>query len=86
MKKLIIIIAIVFGMSIGSFAQNRGLFGYGEAKESASYREGVGSPSLLNLPGTHGETDDQGAPLGSGALLLICCGAAYALIKQRKDE
>ena len=33
--------------------------------------------SLLNLPNSHGDNNDQAAPLGGGALLLIGFGAAY---------
>ncbi|MBQ3709406.1 MAG: LPXTG cell wall anchor domain-containing protein [Bacteroidales bacterium] len=40
----------------------------------------------MSLSGTHGETNDQGAPLGSGALLLIGFGAAYFVGKKRKEE
>jgi len=37
-----------------------------------------------NLP-DHGQDENQDAPLGSGALLLIGFGAAYALKKRKKD-
>ena len=33
----------------------------------------------------HNQTQNQDAPLGSGALLLIGFGAAYALKKRKKD-
>lgn len=84
MKQLIITIVIVFGMSIGAFSQDRGLFGYGETKESSAYREN-NSP-FLDLPKFHGESDDQGAPLGSGTLLLLGFGAAYVLKKNKKGK
>ena len=43
--------------------------------------------SGLNLPGLpdHDQTTNQTAPLGSGALLLIGFGAAYAM-KKRKQK
>lgn len=37
---------------------------------------------LPNLPG-HGHSDNQDAPIGGGALLLIGFGAAYALTKKK---
>lgn len=85
MKKLALTIAIVLGMSIGASAQNGGLFGKGPSRDmdyEYSTREGEGG--LINLPGSHGSSNDEAAPLGSGALLLIGFGAAYAL-KKKKD-
>ena len=84
MKKLLLTISIILGMSLGAFAQEGGLFGLGKSRESANLREGENNNSLLNLPNAHGETNDVQAPLGSGALLLIGFGAAYALKKRRK--
>lgn len=85
MKKLIVIIVIVFQICVSGFAQDRGLFGYGETRETTNNREGGNNTSLINLPVSHGGTEDQGAPLGSGALLLTALGAAYA-IKNRKNR
>ena len=85
MKKLTLFIAIVLGMSIGASAQNGGLFDKGPSRDMGyeySTREGEGG--LLNLPESHGETTDVNAPLGSGVLLLISFGAAYALMKKKK--
>lgn len=85
MKKLALTIAIVLGMSIGASAQKGGLFGKGPSRDmdyEYSTREGEGG--LINLPGSHGSSNDETAPLGSGALLLIGFGAAYAL-KKKKD-
>lgn len=88
MKKTLLTIAIVLGMTLGAVAQKQGggLFGMGDQRgymtEQDNYNRGTG---MLNLPGTHGDSDDQpGAPLGSGALLLIGFGAAYALKKRQK--
>ena len=39
----------------------------------------------ISLPGSHGGTDDVNAPLGSGILLLVGFGAAYAATKRRKE-
>ena len=86
MKKTIITLALVL-MSIGTFAQG-GLFQYGAVSDKdyygAGYRTGEGLLEF-NLPNGHGNTNDTAAvPLGSGALLLVGFGAAYAVNKRRK--
>ena len=81
MKKLVLTIAIVLGMGIAASAQG-GLFKYGQEPEQTrdgGMMRGFGP----GLPG-HGESTDQPAPLGSGALLLIGFGAAYALKKRNE--
>lgn len=83
MKNLTLIIAIVLGMTIGASAQNGGLFGKGPDRQGESYDSRSDGP-MISLPTTHGDTNDQGAPLGGGALLLIGFGAAYALRKKKK--
>ena len=87
MKKTIITLAIIFGLGLGAFAQG-GLFQYGAVSDEDYYGAGFrnNDPSMpLVLPG-HGETTDSpAAPLGSGALLLIGFGAAYALKKKREE-
>ena len=107
MKKLALTIAIVFGISLFTYAQTEkagGLFQYGAVSEEEDSNvttcyfldqdqniDDGGLFSLLRnnrdgLPGTpnHGEDDNQPAPLGSGALLLVGFGAAYALKKRSK--
>ena len=83
MKKLVLTIAIVFGLSMASFAQG-GLFQRGNTPQNQnSNREGgVMTPGL---PG-HGESGDQPAPLGSGIVLLTALGAAYGIAKKRREE
>ena len=82
MKKLALTIAIVLGMGIGAYAQG-GLFKYGDSNDQQS--KGLTRDGFPSLPG-HGETGNQpGSPLGSGALLLIGFGAAYAAAKRRKE-
>ena len=83
MKKSLLTIAILLGLSLGAFAQG-GLFGFGSTRESESYSSRENNGSLMNLPDTHGDTNDHAAPLGSGALLLIAFGAAYALKRRKK--
>ena len=92
MKKLVLTAAIVLGFAMSTYADgifqnnengNNGLFGRGVAP--AQNRDAV-SPFL---PGhgieTNGDADVQ-TPLGSGALMLIGFGAAYALSKKNKKD
>ena len=95
MKKVIITLVVIFGIGMNSFAQG-GLFQYGEVSDEDYYygsvwyaldQNSVFQRDNLGLftPGLpiHGETDNMDAPLGSGALLLIGFGAAYALKKRK---
>lgn len=84
MKRIAITFAIVLGITLGASAQNRGLFGMGpEHGESYDSYDRTTNGGLM-LPSSHGTNTDQDAPLGSGALLLISFGAAYAMKKNRK--
>jgi len=83
MKRLTLTFAIVLGISLCAFSQNGGLFGMGPTRGEESYNSRE-TGSLLNLPNNHGETNDVQAPLGSGVLLFIGFGAAYALKKRKK--
>ena len=83
MKKLVLTIAIVLGMGIAASAQG-GLFQYGFEDEYGLNRGGDGGLIMPGLPGEHGSTDNQDAPLAGGALLLIGFGAAYALKKRNE--
>ncbi len=93
MKKIALIITIVFGMSFGALAQG-GLFQYGATPQGfgAPAWFVVGSQNLWgnDFTGTnpmlpqHGQDTNQNAPLGSGLLLLAGMGAAYAIGKKRK--
>lgn len=95
MKKLALTTAIILGMTFGAFAQQSkggGLLGYGYVSEQEDWgttnwnttQEWLRNGGLLTLPTTHGSGSDYSSPLGSGALLLIGFGAAYALKKRRK--
>ena len=86
MKKLALTIVIVLGLCMTSFAegnQGGGLFQRGASKEMNN-RDGD-SPMLPGLP-MHNQSTNQDAPLGSGALLLLGFGAAYALKKRKESE
>ena len=93
MKNLVLTAAIVLGFKMGTYAeglfQNNnnggGLYGYGET--SGQVRDDF-TPFL---PG-HGQGGNQDAddphalPIGSGAMLLIGFGAAYAMSKKNKKD
>ena len=84
MKKLALTIAIVLGMTFGATAQyydNNGLFGRGETPDGDM--GGAGAP-MLPGHGAEGNQDANQGPIGSGALLLIGFGAAYAMSKRKK--
>ena len=87
MKKTVLAIAIILCINLCSFAQG-GLFGYGAVSDEEYYGASdrtSGTTPLLNLPNNHGNTNDQPAPLGGGALLLIGFGAAYAGLRRKKQ-
>ena len=82
MKKITMTLVILLGLTMGSFAQNGGLFGKGAT------RDGNDNTSLSNgplLPG-HGGNGDVQAPLGTGTALLIGFGAAYLVSKKHREE
>lgn len=98
MKKVIVAIAIIFGINFSTYAQmGGGLFQYGEINQEDYYYGSVWyvldqtkniinnneDPLLPNLPG-HGLDHNENAPLSGGVILLIGFGAVYAL-KKRKD-
>lgn len=85
MKKIIMTIAIVLGMSLTSFADPNGggLFQRGEGNQTAgTMRLGNGNAPMLP---THGQNTNQPAPIGSGIFMLTAFGAAH-LIGKRRDE
>ena len=86
MKKTIMTIAIVLGLSMTTFADGGGLFQRGETPEQKGYYGTRGD--LLGTPGLpgHGESDDQNAPLGTGIAVLTALGAAYLIGKKRREE
>ena len=95
MKKLMITIAIILGMTMTTFADG-GLFQRGyNAKNGYSgytffFRDSNLDPAQDNtiyplLP-EHGQSDNQAAPLGSGIVALMGLGTAYMVAKKRKEE
>ena len=93
MKKLFLTAAILLGLAIGSSAQgfqhNGGILQRCPISDEQTRGDDVG----LFLPGhnftTNWDSNEQGydeSPLGSGALLLVGFGAAYALSRRKKEE
>jgi hypothetical protein len=90
MKKLIITTAILLGIGLTSFAQGNMFHrndGNGSSyfAEKSGMRDGEGGILTPGLP-THGLTENQNAPLGSGIVLLAGLGAAYLVGKKRNEE
>lgn len=89
MKKTILTLAIILGIALGASAQNKGLFDLGPEREtyediySDNHDRGVFG---FSLPTFHGQNNDESAPLGGGALLLIGFGAAYASLRRKNQK
>ena len=94
MKKTIITLTLILGMTMTTFADG-GLFNRGN---NAKYGQASGytyfnakEPVMREgdnplLPG-HGLVDNQPAsPLGSGIAVLVGLGAAYLVGKKRREE
>lgn len=85
MKKIVMTIAIVWGLAIGATAQGGGLFERGDMPEMTEngYRGG----NTPMLPIEHGMTGDQNAddsPLDGGMGLLFGLGVLY--LARKKDS
>jgi hypothetical protein len=102
MKKLVLTAAIILGFAMGSNAQQntgglfqRGSVGMTRDDEAGLYLPGDGLHGIGgNADGTDTYFDDTEydwesnlpVPLGSGALLLMGFGAAYAMSKRKKED
>ncbi|MCR5658598.1 MAG: hypothetical protein K6G25_04680 [Bacteroidales bacterium] len=97
MKKLVLTAAILMGFAMSTYAQgifedkkaNGGLFHRGDFSENYTKGDDAG----FWLPGhninSNWDAEEEGedeAPIGSGALLLIGFGAAYAMSKRNKKD
>ena len=91
MKKQIMTIAIVLGLSMTSFAQgglfHRGANADGTPAEVSLTGDGSKGPGGIGTPmlPIHEQNGNQPAPLGSGIALLTALGAGYAVAKRRKE-
>ena len=86
MKNILLAIAFVFVMVLGASAQGGrtdGFFNYNEDitdRTSSVYSD-------VSMPTYHFTNHDQeGAPLGSGLLILTTLGAGYAVMRKRKNK
>ena len=95
MKKIIITLSLLLGLTMTTFADG-GLFqrGYNAKNGNSGYSyfstNGLGdlrdNEDPMPLLPTHGLEDNQDAPLGSGIAVLLGLGAAYLVGKKRREE
>lgn len=81
MKKIVFVMLTVCLLTIGSV--NAQIFIMDEDQNS---QRNPGDPGYGLFVPSQGSGDDQYVPVGSGSLLLIGFGAAYALLKRRKSD
>lgn len=81
MKKVLFTVALMLTVSFAANAQDGFINGMAG---NDGMRAGSDDPSAdIALPVAHGIDTDQGAPLGSGLLILTALGAGYALKNKR---
>ncbi len=89
MKKTILTIAILLGLSLTTFADGGGLFQRGTMPEQETGIFGKGTRTSTPLLPLHNETTDQDAdevPMGTGIAVLAVLGGAYLVGKKRREE
>ena len=85
MKNILLAIAFVFMMTLGANAQGGKTDGFFNYDEDITDRTSVYSD--VSMPTYHFTNHDQeGAPLGSGLLILTALGAGYAVMRKRKNK
>ena len=84
MKNILLAIAFVFVMAFGVSAQGGKTDGFFNYNDNYNDRTSSGDMSI-ELPSSHYTiTDQDGAPLGSGLLILTALGAGYAVARKCK--
>ena len=84
MKNILLAIAFVFMTTLGANAQGGRTDGFFNYNDGLSDRTST-VYSDVSLPNSHFTNHDQeGAPLGSGLLILTALGAGYAVARKRK--
>ena len=83
MKKILLVLAIVFTMCFGVKAQHGNSDAFFNNREIDN-RTGEENASIMGLPSDHGLTGDAYAPLGSGLLILSALGGGYIVAKKKK--
>ncbi|MBQ2906988.1 MAG: hypothetical protein IJE47_04400 [Bacteroidales bacterium] len=88
MKKVLVTLSLVIVLGLGANAQyfdntqtTDGFFS--TSAPGGNYRNGTAGEELPGLPGFE-LYQDQGAPLGSGLLILAGMGLAYGLKRREK--
>ena len=81
MKKILLAIAFVMMMVVGANAQTDGYFS--SSSENYSNRGGESTPPEIAMP-QHLQNGDQGAPLGTGLIILSALGAGYAVARRKR--
>ena len=79
MKKILLVLAIVFTMCFGVKAQHGNSDAFFNNREIDN-RTGEEN-AFMGLPSDHGLTGDAPAPLGSGLLILSALGGGYLVGK-----
>lgn len=87
MKKIAIIIALLFGMNSFILSQTGGMLRHGPEPVQDMFGKSNNDAMPL-LPSQHdlGGNHDADAPLGSGVLVLLGLGAGYAIARRKKSE
>lgn len=83
MKKILLVLAIVFTMCFGVKAQHGNTDAFFNNRGSDN-RTGEENAFSMGFPSYHGLTTDAPAPLGSGLLILSALGGGYLIAKKRK--
>ena len=85
MKKIVLTIAIVLAVGIGSVSAQRSLLGRSE-EEKAGNSVDATTPKLVDIHNSSNNQDATNSPLGSGVAVLLGLGAAYMVAKKRKED
>ena len=87
MKKAITTFAILFGLTLGGYAQGGGLFQKGAEPEYSNRDAGSNNPMLPTQHGFNSDVNGDGnTPLGTGIVVLASLGAAYLVGKKRQSK
>ena len=84
MKKILFAIAIV--LTIGFSASAQGRDGFFSSWDNDNYENRDPDPSFSLLFPNHFGDSDNGAPLGSGLLVLTALGAGYAVARKKSKK
>ena len=89
MKKLVMTIAIVFGLCMTTFADPNGGGLFQRGSNDGLYNREGGTPGMPIIPGHGSSSNEDGGettPVGTGIALLTALGAAYLVGKKRNEK